>query len=160
MGKCVVLHLRTTAHVVNCGNSRRGRSQAVTVDNFLASHLPAWLSYLHHITHLQYDILHLACRSRKSSGFIKPSPIPGVQEPDATLRTAQMPLPSHVVHPAWEWFLGGKIWTCYNCVDRHVTAGNGGQVALHYSSRITRREARYTYRQPRGEVETVAGALR
>ena len=28
------------------------------------------------------------------------------------------------------WYLGGKLNACYNCVDRHVEAGRGGDTAL------------------------------
>src|SRR5207248_9961971 len=28
--------------------------------------------------------------------------------------------------PYAKWFLGGKLNVCFNCVDRHVEAGNGG----------------------------------
>jgi acetyl-CoA synthetase len=33
--------------------------------------------------------------------------------------------------PYAKWFVGGKLNACYNCVDRHVEAGNGDKVALH-----------------------------
>lgn len=32
--------------------------------------------------------------------------------------------------PFAKWFAGGKINACFNCVDRHVLAGNGEKVAL------------------------------
>ncbi|HEY5857883.1 MAG TPA: acetate--CoA ligase, partial [Aldersonia sp.] len=31
-----------------------------------------------------------------------------------------------------KWFVGGKLNVAYNCVDRHVEAGHGGQVAIHW----------------------------
>ena len=34
--------------------------------------------------------------------------------------------------PFAKWFLGGKLNVAYNCVDRHVEAGNGDRVAFHW----------------------------
>ncbi|KJQ54926.1 acetate--CoA ligase [Microbacterium sp. SA39] len=34
--------------------------------------------------------------------------------------------------PAARWFLGGTLNVAYNCVDRHVVAGRGDKVALHF----------------------------
>ena len=31
--------------------------------------------------------------------------------------------------PYAKWFVGGKLNVTYNCVDRHVEAGDGGKVA-------------------------------
>src|ERR687888_1318573 len=31
--------------------------------------------------------------------------------------------------PYAKWFVGGKLNICFNCVDRHVQAGNGDKVA-------------------------------
>ena len=33
--------------------------------------------------------------------------------------------------PFAKWFVGGKLNVAYNCVDRHVEAGNGDRVAIH-----------------------------
>jgi acetyl-CoA synthetase len=33
--------------------------------------------------------------------------------------------------PHAKWYLGGKLNVCFNCVDRHVEAGNGDRVAYH-----------------------------
>lgn len=73
---------------------------------------------------------------------------------------AQRTLPSGVAHPTWEWFPGGEISTCYNCVDRHVAAGNGDRVAIYYDSSVTNTKEAYTYDQLLVEVETLAGVLR
>src|SRR5262245_31249761 len=32
--------------------------------------------------------------------------------------------------PDAKWFVGGQLNACYNCVDRHVQAGHGEEVAL------------------------------
>ncbi|GAB2936341.1 acetate--CoA ligase [Rhodococcus aerolatus] len=34
--------------------------------------------------------------------------------------------------PVAKWFVGGKLNVAYNCVDRHVEAGHGDRVALHW----------------------------
>ncbi|HEX5116573.1 MAG TPA: acetate--CoA ligase [Pseudonocardiaceae bacterium] len=34
--------------------------------------------------------------------------------------------------PFAKWFIGGKLNIAYNCVDRHVEAGNGDRVAYHW----------------------------
>src|SRR5688500_19397422 len=34
--------------------------------------------------------------------------------------------------PFAKWFIGGKLNVAYNCVDRHVEAGNGDRVAFHF----------------------------
>lgn len=63
-------------------------------------------------------------------------------------------------HNHWEWFKGGEISTCYNCVDRHVHAGNGDNVAIIWDSPVTGTKEKYTYKQLLLEVETFAGVLR
>lgn len=34
--------------------------------------------------------------------------------------------------PFAKWFVGGKLNVAYNCVDRHVDAGYGDQIAIHW----------------------------
>ena len=34
--------------------------------------------------------------------------------------------------PFAKWFVGGKLNVAYNCVDRHVEAGNGDRVAIRW----------------------------
>jgi acetyl-CoA synthetase len=34
--------------------------------------------------------------------------------------------------PFYKWFVGGKTNMSYNCLDRHVEAGNGDRVAFHW----------------------------
>ena len=34
--------------------------------------------------------------------------------------------------PFYRWFEGGKLNVSYNCLDRHVEAGNGDKVAFHW----------------------------
>ena len=34
--------------------------------------------------------------------------------------------------PFAKWFVGGKLNVAYNCLDRHVEAGHGDKVAIHW----------------------------
>src|SRR4030081_178107 len=34
--------------------------------------------------------------------------------------------------PFAKWFVGGKLNVAYNCADRHVEAGHGDRVAIHW----------------------------
>jgi acetyl-CoA synthetase len=47
--------------------------------------------------------------------------------------------------PPWaKWFAGGKLNASVNCLDRHVDAGNGDRVALHWEGEdASRREVSY-----------------
>ncbi|KAI1179161.1 AMP-binding enzyme [Nemania sp. FL0916] len=65
-----------------------------------------------------------------------------------------------IEHPHWSWFDGGEISTCYNCVDRHVLAGNGDKPAIYWDSPVTGAKQTLTYAQLLDEVEVTAGALR
>lgn len=38
--------------------------------------------------------------------------------------------------PFAKWFIGGKLNVAYNCVDRHVEAGHGDQVAFHWEGEL------------------------
>ena len=59
----------------------------------------------------------------------------------------------------YRWFLGGETNLCYNALDRHVEAGQGGKAALIYvNERGVRRI--YTYSQLLYEVKKLAAALR
>lgn len=62
--------------------------------------------------------------------------------------------------PFDRWFTGGEINTCYNCLDRHVEAGRGEQVAVIYDSPVTGRVERTTYRELLDQVSRFAGVLR
>nr|WP_203336627.1 acetate--CoA ligase [Nocardioides sp. DJM-14] len=60
--------------------------------------------------------------------------------------------------PFAKWFTGGRINAAYNCVDRHVAAGRGDQVALHFVGEPgDTRDV--TYAQLQDEVSQAANAL-
>jgi acetyl-CoA synthetase len=48
--------------------------------------------------------------------------------------------------PFAKWFLGGELNVAYNCVDRHVEAGNGDKVAIHWEG------------EPEGDTRTITYA--
>ncbi len=62
--------------------------------------------------------------------------------------------------PFYRWFSGGRLNTCYNCIDRHVDEGRGDQPALIYDSPVTQTVAAYTYRDLRDRIARFAGVLR
>ncbi|MGQ3210471.1 propionyl-CoA synthetase [Shinella sp.] len=57
------------------------------------------------------------------------------------------------------WFPDAFSNTCHNCVDRHVEAGRGDQVALIYDSPVTGRKARYSYADLLVQVNAMAAVL-
>ncbi len=61
--------------------------------------------------------------------------------------------------PAYRWFVGGELNTCYNCLDRHVEGGRGEQQALIYDSPVTDTVRSFTYSELRDLVACFAGAL-
>ncbi|PZP15729.1 MAG: acetate--CoA ligase [Brachybacterium faecium] len=60
--------------------------------------------------------------------------------------------------PFAKWFADGTLNACYNCVDRHVEAGHGEQVAL-LAEYEDGGDARYTYAQLQDEVSRMANVL-
>jgi len=60
--------------------------------------------------------------------------------------------------PKIEWFAGGKLNVAYNCVDRHVAAGRGDKVALHFEGEPGDRRT-VTYADLQKEVAKAANAL-
>ncbi|KAI1133367.1 AMP-binding enzyme [Nemania abortiva] len=80
--------------------------------------------------------------------------------PTSTLTKTTKKLENGIEHPHWHWFDGGEISTCFNCVDRHVLAGNGDKPAIYWDSPVTGAKQTLTYAQLLDEVETTAGALR
>ncbi|RJS47826.1 acetate--CoA ligase [Nocardioides cavernaquae] len=60
--------------------------------------------------------------------------------------------------PFAKWFVGGKLNIAHNCVDRHVEAGRGDQVALHFVGEPGDTRD-ITYAQLKDEVSRAANAL-
>ncbi|SFT78638.1 acetate--CoA ligase [Arthrobacter sp. ov118] len=62
------------------------------------------------------------------------------------------------IGPAITWFEGGKLNVAQNCVDRHVDAGRGDKVALHFEGEPGDRRS-ITYAELQREVSKAANAL-
>ncbi len=60
--------------------------------------------------------------------------------------------------PVAQWFVGGELNVAHNCVDRHVEAGNGDRVAIHFEGEAGDSRA-ITYAQLQQDVARAANAL-
>ena len=60
--------------------------------------------------------------------------------------------------PFAKWFEDGKLNAAYNAVDRHVEAGNGDRVALHFEGEPGDSKS-YTYSELKDEVSKAANAM-
>jgi len=60
--------------------------------------------------------------------------------------------------PFAKWFVGGTLNVAYNCVDRHVEAGNGDRVAIHFEGEPGDTRT-ITYADLKDEVCRAANAL-
>jgi len=61
--------------------------------------------------------------------------------------------------PYAKWYLGGKLNATYNCVDRHVEAGDGGKVAYYWEGEPGDKRT-LTYQDLLDETCRMANALR
>src|SRR5690349_7456334 len=61
--------------------------------------------------------------------------------------------------PFAKWFVGGRINASYNCVDRHVAAGKGDKVALHWVGEPEDDNRDITYAELKDQVSQAANAL-
>src|SRR5689334_19006018 len=61
--------------------------------------------------------------------------------------------------PFAKWFVGGELNVAYNCVDRHVEAGLGDRVALHWVGEPIDDKRDVTYAELQTEVSKAANAL-
>ena len=60
--------------------------------------------------------------------------------------------------PFAKWFVGGKLNAAYNCVDRHVDAGNGDRVAIYFEGEPGDTRT-LTYKDMADEVARAANAF-
>ncbi len=69
----------------------------------------------------------------------------------------------HTIHewepPYAKWFVGGKLNVAYNCLDRHVDAGHGDQVAYHWEGEPGDTRT-ITYADLLDDVQRAANALK
>jgi acetyl-CoA synthetase len=61
--------------------------------------------------------------------------------------------------PFYKWFTDGKLNASYNCLDRHVEAGNGDRVAFHWRGEEGE-ERDLTYAELHTAVQKFANALK
>ncbi|TML97398.1 MAG: acetate--CoA ligase [Actinobacteria bacterium] len=73
-------------------------------------------------------------------------------EPFATLYEWELPYA--------KWYLGGTLNVCFNCVDRHVDAGNGDKVAYHWEGEPVDDRREITYSELQRDVVRFANALK
>jgi acetyl-CoA synthetase len=62
--------------------------------------------------------------------------------------------------PYAKWYLGGKLNVCFNCVDRHVEAGNGGKVAYYWEGEPEDERRELTFSDLQGEIVRLANGLK
>jgi acetyl-CoA synthetase len=61
--------------------------------------------------------------------------------------------------PYAKWFIGGRLNVSYNCLDRHVLAGDGDKVAIHWEGEPGDTRT-ITYAEMLNEVQRCANVLR
>ena len=61
--------------------------------------------------------------------------------------------------PFYKWFADGKLNVSYNCLDRHVEAGNGDRVAFHWRGEEAE-DRDITYAELHRDVQRFANALK
>jgi acetyl-CoA synthetase len=61
--------------------------------------------------------------------------------------------------PFYKWFEDGRLNASYQCLDRHVEAGNGGRVAYHWRGEEGE-ERDVTYAELLADVQRLANALK
>jgi len=62
--------------------------------------------------------------------------------------------------PYAKWFVGGKLNVTYNCVDRHVEAGNGARVAYYWEGEPQDDRREITFADLQRETTKLANALK
>jgi len=62
--------------------------------------------------------------------------------------------------PYAKWYLGGKLNVCFNCVDRHVEAGNGDKVAYYWEGEPEDERRTITFADLQKDVVRFANALK
>ncbi|MCB5291925.1 acetate--CoA ligase [Arthrobacter sp. SO3] len=84
--------------------------------------------------------------------------VPGQDKPWHTTHRRVPADPDAGLGPDITWFEGGRLNVAYNCVDRHVAAGRGDRVALHFEGEPGDRRT-LTYKDLQREVSRAANAL-
>lgn len=111
-------------------------------------------------THPQDETLALSLRDPETFWSHHASHLHWHKQPSQALSRSTKTLADGTSHEHWAWFPDGEISTTYNCVDRHVAAGGGDNVAIVWESPVSGEKERITYAQLLDEVEVLAGVLR
>ena len=61
--------------------------------------------------------------------------------------------------PFARWFVGGRLNVAYNCVDRHVAAGHGDRIAIHWEGEPVGDARSLSYAELLAAVSRAANAL-
>ena len=59
-----------------------------------------------------------------------------------------------------EWFTNGKLNASYNCIDRHINAGFGDDIAIIWEGNDPKQSRKFTYSQLLKEVSLFANSLK
>lgn len=59
-----------------------------------------------------------------------------------------------------KWFVGGKLNVCYNCIDRHVEAGKGDEVALIWEADEPGNVKKFTFNELLKKVSKCANGMK
>ncbi len=87
----------------------------------------------------------------RGGGSSRPRTLSWFKEPTKDLNDSDPPF--------YKWFEDGTINASYNCVDRHVEAGNGDRVAYHWRGEEGE-EREVTYADLHRDVQRFANALK
>ncbi|KAG8532591.1 uncharacterized protein KY384_002468 [Bacidia gigantensis] len=82
------------------------------------------------------------------------------KKPSRALKLYKRTLSDGTSYQSYSWFPNGEISTSFNCVDRHVNAGNADAIAIIWDSPVTGATEKITYGQLLEEIEVLAGVLR
>ena len=59
-----------------------------------------------------------------------------------------------------EWFSGGKLNACYNCIDRHIENGYGDETAIIWEGNDPNQSRKFSYNELLRDVSQFANALK
>ncbi|MEI6361480.1 MAG: propionyl-CoA synthetase [Actinomycetes bacterium] len=92
-----------------------------------------------------------AVRDREGFWLRESARVDWIQAPTSALDDSEAPI--------YRWFPDGVLNTSANALDRHVAAGRGDRVAIHYDSPVTGTQRSITYAELLDEVARFAGVL-
>ena len=59
-----------------------------------------------------------------------------------------------------DWFSGGELNACYNCIDRHINEGHGEDIAIIWEGNDPNQSRKFSYNDLLKEVSQFANALK